>query len=63
MIDLFSKFIAPVIDMVFSWLEEDFFGFGGVFIFVLTLSCVYRFLLYPITGRGTGSDSVKKGKR
>lgn len=46
-----------------SLVSDNIFGVGDTIVLIITLSAVYRFLLKPIVGGGSGSDEVKKGKK
>lgn len=56
--DMISRcFMAGV-----SWLDHIFMesGFSGVFVGVMSIILLYRFLLSPVFGRSSSSDRAKK---
>lgn len=45
-----------------AWLDHIFLksGFSGVFVGVMSIILLYRFLLSPVFGRSASSDRAKK---
>ena len=61
--------VAEVFDLISScfsagvlWLDHIFIksGFSSVFIGVMSIILLYRFLLSPVFGRSSASDRAKK---